>query len=705
MDGHLLGLGELFAAYAMHFSNVLWPKRGSPLSPDFTLKARWPRVESFRTAVRDMVLQGKSREGFGGIASWIPYHAAWRLVPDTMRRLDVFLTDADRLAAWAPRPEDAQKWDAVWAGTPFAGAPKPDVSPEPLRGSVPDAARRLLARQLAPSFWAGHQHFDVDLDPSDLESPGDRIRVIHDSARSRIHLLKYFYDYLPEVRRALANIAVYMLFDDHEVTDDWNITANWVRAMRANALGRAVIRNMLVGYALFQHWGNDPRAFAADGPQKTLLRNISSLFFDGETLRQSVPDAEAAWRLETQFALEPPDPPPGATPAEPPPRMLWHYRYDGPGFEVIALDSRTFRGFEQEGSATSPFSGESNAALLSEEALQMQVPLEPPLGVNEGFSVVLAATPVIGMQPVEIFAQPILNMIDELAPPPRGRWAHQERFYKYGRIKYDPENFGYVPRLFEHLLARLSTRRRVIFLSGEVHYSFTSSLSYFVEGSAPRATRFVQLTSSSLRNQRHAPQSDLFNIDLVQRLAQLISSPITRVGWNRGLIGTPQFEKPLEAGATALNLRLRRAMEDDPIVFSPLVVPADARLVRPPEWRWSMGLESDQRPDTERIPFLDAPPLEPDMIEPDTIAAPGTVLLSAARRHAFQGQHVPARRWMWWPSLCLVEFVDDPAGRILRHSAFAFDVAGIEKTARAYTVVDVLLDELGAPPLLPQEAP
>jgi hypothetical protein len=140
-------------------------------------------------------------------------------------------------------------------------------------------------------------------------------------------------------------------------------------------------------------------------------------------------------------------------------------------------------------------------------------------------------------------------------------------------------------------------------------------------------------------------------------------------------------------------------LEDDPIVTSPLVVPDDALLVRPPEWRWEMRLESDQRPDTERIPFLDVP-----VIEPDT-ADPGEILLSAARRHAFQGQHVPPRRWIWWPTLCLVEFTGGAGSPVLRHSAFAFDVAGVEKTARAYTVVDVPLDVLEPPPLLPQETP
>jgi hypothetical protein len=32
---------------------------------------------------------------------------------------------------------------------------------------------------------------------------------------------------LPAVRRFLANIPTYMIFDDHEITDDWNITREW----------------------------------------------------------------------------------------------------------------------------------------------------------------------------------------------------------------------------------------------------------------------------------------------------------------------------------------------------------------------------------------------------------------------------------------------------------------------------------------------
>ncbi|MEZ4431806.1 MAG: hypothetical protein R3F65_05290 [bacterium] len=71
------------------------------------------------------------------------------------------------------------------------------------------------------------------------------------------------FDALPRVRRALANVSSLMVFDDHEVTDDWNIRRAWFEAVMGGGYGRRVVRNGLLAYAVFQHWGNDPAAFAA----------------------------------------------------------------------------------------------------------------------------------------------------------------------------------------------------------------------------------------------------------------------------------------------------------------------------------------------------------------------------------------------------------------------------------------------------------
>src|SRR6185436_9005767 len=66
---------------------------------------------------------------------------------------------------------------------------------------------------------------------------------------------------IANVRCALANIPTYMIFDDHEVTDDWNMTLDRAQALYHTELGRRVVQNALVAYSLCQHWGNVPEQF------------------------------------------------------------------------------------------------------------------------------------------------------------------------------------------------------------------------------------------------------------------------------------------------------------------------------------------------------------------------------------------------------------------------------------------------------------
>ena len=66
---------------------------------------------------------------------------------------------------------------------------------------------------------------------------------------------------LPEVRRVLANVPSLMIFDDHEITDDWNIDHAWVNSVYDKPGGRRAVTNGVLAYALCQHWGNKPAAF------------------------------------------------------------------------------------------------------------------------------------------------------------------------------------------------------------------------------------------------------------------------------------------------------------------------------------------------------------------------------------------------------------------------------------------------------------
>jgi hypothetical protein len=66
---------------------------------------------------------------------------------------------------------------------------------------------------------------------------------------------------LTEVRRILANTPTYMMFDDHDVTDDWFITNRWKTSVLGNPSGKRVIANAMAAYFLFQGWGNSPENF------------------------------------------------------------------------------------------------------------------------------------------------------------------------------------------------------------------------------------------------------------------------------------------------------------------------------------------------------------------------------------------------------------------------------------------------------------
>lgn len=98
---------------------------------------------------------------------------------------------------------------------------------------------------------------------------------------------------VPYVRRLLANVATYTMFDDHEITDDWFLNRDVAERQLGLAdasdgwstkdLGPRLLRNGLSAYAIFQHWGNVPGDFAG---------------WDGTPLQPGVPDPPGATLLD-----------------------------------------------------------------------------------------------------------------------------------------------------------------------------------------------------------------------------------------------------------------------------------------------------------------------------------------------------------------------------------------------------------------------
>ena len=86
-----------------------------------------------------------------------------------------------------------------------------------------------------------------------------------DDVTDEAKLVEAWRDAVPKVARALANVPTYMIFDDHEITDDWYISDRWRERVITAPFGRAILRNGLLAYTVFQAWGNDPLRFRHEG--------------------------------------------------------------------------------------------------------------------------------------------------------------------------------------------------------------------------------------------------------------------------------------------------------------------------------------------------------------------------------------------------------------------------------------------------------
>ena len=60
----------------------------------------------------------------------------------------------------------------------------------------------------------------------------------------------------PPIRWLLSTVPSAMIFDDHDVIDDWNTSADWVAEMRAKDWWEKRIVGAFMAYIVYQHWGN-----------------------------------------------------------------------------------------------------------------------------------------------------------------------------------------------------------------------------------------------------------------------------------------------------------------------------------------------------------------------------------------------------------------------------------------------------------------
>lgn len=305
------------------------------------------------------------------------------------------------------------------------------------------------------------------------------------------------------VRRILANVPTYMVLDDHEVTDDFFMNRSWcTRVLGASAddtLGRRVIRNALLGYAMFQALGNDPSQWDASGsgsPGANLLHALDT----AAEMTQTDPTPELlgipSVPLSTPAAAAANGPPPTTRLNRGSAAISWHYSWQQAGwpFEVIALDCRTARGYG---------AGEVDPPLLLSDQPAPSSSGSPPAALSAFDEQLGTAAAPAGTQVTFVIAQ---------TPPIWLRWiqAIQDLSssvnWAFGK---DAESWGLNENCFQLLLNRLAARNTsVVLLSGDVHFSFAAAADLYATkpwgATAPvqpdRAARVVQLTSSPMKN-------------------------------------------------------------------------------------------------------------------------------------------------------------------------------------------------------------
>jgi hypothetical protein len=231
--GGASGTAPTFSAYDHHYALVvvegLAPDRAASYEVLIDDEMVWPVPESkfppsmIRTRGADDRDQ-PVRLIFGSCREATAHAATRRLPPDA---LDAY---ARRLIA-APEPAGRPDLLILLGDQVYADVTSPTV-------------KRLLKRRRGRPRSA----------PSDQVVSFDEYTTLY---------LESWRD--PEIRWLLSTVPSVMIFDDHEVIDDWNTSASWRADMRAQDWWTERIRSGLASYWVYQHLGNlSPDEIAED---------------------------------------------------------------------------------------------------------------------------------------------------------------------------------------------------------------------------------------------------------------------------------------------------------------------------------------------------------------------------------------------------------------------------------------------------------
>jgi hypothetical protein len=261
----------------------------------------------------------------------------------------------------------------------------------------------------------------------------------------------------PDLRWLLSTVPTTMIFDDHDVHDDWNISWSWVEEMRQKDWWEARITGAFMAYWVYQHLGNlSPPELAED----TVYPQVKAEEDAGPLLRRLAHE----WDRESAASR-------------------WAFYRDFGDTRLLVLDSRAAR-------------------VLSDGRRQMIDDDEWEWIVDHSsgsFDHVIIASTLPVFLPVGIHHLQAWN--EALCA---GRWgALAARVSEQLRRAVDLEHWAAFNRSFEQLCDWLRTIARgteppatILLLGGDVHCSSVSEVDLGVE----KSSRVYQLICSPFRN-------------------------------------------------------------------------------------------------------------------------------------------------------------------------------------------------------------
>jgi len=274
------------------------------------------------------------------------------------------------------------------------------------------------------------------------------------------------------IRQVLAVLPTYMIFDDHEIANGWNISPTW----RAHALQQGLEQTLvdgLVAYWAYQGWGNIGLRRA---DEHTLLAIMQNAAHNGE-------DAlEALRECMRQVVYE-----------ETTPRWYYDILTTPP---IFVADVRASRPALSHG--TGP--ADVVPRIMNQEQMeQLRAWLQAH---NASTALLVSSVPTI--------LPPLIGFAEYMTGVPLLQGASSGALRRLGRVLADGQqklaqrmSFDHWPRFnatWRELIALLASRKRdIVILSGDVHFSYamTARRAFFpTQGHAV----LYQLVASPFRN-------------------------------------------------------------------------------------------------------------------------------------------------------------------------------------------------------------